>query len=276
MMSPSQTTLTVEQFRNRFFLEESPHWTVHNATRSAELMGRYRPDKEFARTPEETMIYSWMQLEEFFATFSAGMGKVVLRKNPSDNKINSPTMYVRWGQTQGAAAGAGIGNSSMGMNNDQPSWAMMFQLQERNNEKYLDLVKTLMTTQFEKQMMEAEIEGMGEPSLQQTLITKGIDVASALLMGSMAPAPQGQLGTLGEGPTPAPASAPENEAAAPAARPLSHDQLVADAEMIRANVAYHPNDVISAIALFCQHKPQEAAGYIGMLIAQVKQAQNVG
>jgi hypothetical protein len=274
-MNPTQTTLSVEQFRSRFFLEESPHWTVHNATRSSELMGRYRPDKEFARTPEEIMIYSWMQLEEFFSTFSAGMGKVILRRNPSDNKINSPTMYVRWGTQMGGAAGAGIGNTSMGMNNDQPSWAMMFQLQEKNHEKHLDMVKTMIELRHEKEQMEAEIEGMGAPSLQQTLITKGIDVASAFLMGGMAPAPQGQLGTLGEGPAPDPAPQ-ETVEVPPLQRPISHDQLSAAAELIRANVNYHPNDVISAIALLCQQKPTEAAGYIGMLISQVKQAQHVG
>ena len=274
-MNPTQTTLSVEQFRSRFFLEESPHWTVHNATRSSELMGRYRPDKEFARTPEEVMIYSWMQLEEFFATFSSGMGKVILRRNPSDNKINSPTMYVRWGHSLGAAAGAGIGNVSSGVNTDQPSWGMMFALQEKNHEKHLEMVKDMIHLRHEKEQMEAEIEGMGEPSLQQTLITKGIDIASAVLMGNMASLPQGQLGTLGEGPAPDPASQ-ETEKVPPLQRPISHDQLSAAAEMIRANVNYHPNDVINAIALLCQQKPTEAAGYIGMLISQVKQAQDVG
>lgn len=275
-MNPTQTTLSVEQFRNRFFLEESPHWTVHNATRSSELMGRYHADKEFARTPEEVMIYSWMQLEEFFAAFSTGMGKVILRKNPSDNKVHSPTMYVRWGTQLGAAAGAGIGNSSMGMTNDQPSWAMMFQLQEKNHAKHLEMVKDMIHLQHEKEQMEAEIEGMGAPSLQETLITKGIDIASAVLMGGMAPLPQGQLGTLGEGPTPEVNQVTEGEETPPAARPISFDQLRLAAEMIQTNVSYHPNDVISAIALFCQQKPTEAAGYIGMLISQVKQAQHVG
>lgn len=275
-MSPNQPTLTVEQFRSRFFLEESPHWTVHNASRSSELMGRYRPDKEFARTPEEVLIYSWMQLEEFFTTFSSGMGKVILRKNPSDNKTSSPTMYVRWGSHMGGAAGAGIGNTGSVMHTDQPSWAMMFQLQEKNHEKQLEMVTRMIELRHEKEQMEAEIEGMGAPTLQQTLITKGIDIASAVLMGNMGSLPQGQLGTLGEGPAPQPAPDPEADGEAPAARPVSFDQLRLAAEMIQANVNYHPNDVISAIALFCQQKPTEAAGYIGMLISQVKQAQHVG
>ncbi|MEM6773106.1 MAG: hypothetical protein AAF597_21195, partial [Bacteroidota bacterium] len=60
------------------------------------------------------------------------------------------------------------------------------------------------------------------------------------------------------------------------ARPVSLDQLQIAAQIIGQNVPHHPNDVVSAIALFCRQKPEEAAGYINMLIAQVKAGQDVG
>ncbi|MEM6772165.1 MAG: hypothetical protein AAF597_16445, partial [Bacteroidota bacterium] len=95
-------TLTIEALRERFFLEKSPYWTVHNASRPSELISKYRHDENYAVTEQELVIFSWMQLEELFINLRSGYGKIVLRKNPSDNVKNSPTLYVRWGADAGA------------------------------------------------------------------------------------------------------------------------------------------------------------------------------
>lgn len=273
-------TLDVEQFRRQFFLQGKPFWSAHNASRSAEKIGEYVPDQEYARNHEDVMIFSWMQLEEFFTNFgSGGTGKFQLRKNKTDNVRTALTIYVRWGAPTGLTPSvAGIGNSVVAHHAEQPSWAMMFQLQEKNNVQNQELMKELMETKFQIQLRDtlAELGGTEEPTVQDRLIDIGTQIASAYLLGGAVPQLPGQLGTLGvDGevePAPAPAAAPGNETAAPTERPVSHDQMVRAAEMIAANVPYHPNDVFNAMALSCQNNPEQAAGYIGMMINQVKQA----
>jgi len=254
-------TLNVEQFRKQFF--------------------------------QDAMIFSWMQLEEFFTNFSAGVGKFILKKNKTDNVRNGLTMYVRWGAPAGHPAVAGIGNSVATHQANEPSWAMMFQLQEKNNQRTQELMKELMESQFQLQLRDtlAELGGTEEPTLQERVIEIGTQIASAYLLGGSSPQLPGQLGTLGEDgrlqQNPAPAAAPtstpsQEQPAPPTERPVSYDQMNRAAEMVRASVPYHPNDVFAAIALFCQNQPDQASNYIGMLINQVKQsaatkpAENVG
>lgn len=273
-------TLDVEQFRKQFFLQGCPFWTAHNASRSAEKIGQYVAEKEYTRNHEDAMIFSWMQLEEFFTNFSAGVGKFILKKNKTDNVRNGLTMYVRWGAPAGVA---GIGNSVATHQANEPSWAMMFQLQEKNNERNQELMKELMESRFEIQMRDtlAELGGTEEPSLQDKVIDLLTPIASAYFLGGAVPQLPGQLGTIDidrtAEPSSAPAAAPTSETSQeqpgpPTERAVSYDQMSRAAEMVRANVPYHPNDVFAAIALFCQNQPDQASNYIGMLINQVKAA----
>ncbi|MEM6397781.1 MAG: hypothetical protein AAF741_15640 [Bacteroidota bacterium] len=266
-MSRSIASLTPEQLRQRFFLEESPYWWLQNATRKNELIGKFRDDDPEVRSSEEKLLYSWMQLEELLQTIPFGYGRVVLKKNPTDNIANSPQLYVSWGQTQGKTSSAvlsGTGGQYLDM---ERFYERMLTFQQKAHETQMEQMKTLMQMGFEKEQLEAEIEGLQEPGMNEMFLKEGMGLLRTVLAK---PRPAGQLGTLGEG-SEAPASGTKPTAStAEGNRPFSMDQAIGDINVIRKSLpGHHPNDVLRALALFCQSSPGQAESYITMLIQQV-------
>lgn len=262
------STLTVEQFMHRFFIEESPYWTIHNARRSRELMTKFRPDADGVISEEELLEYSWMQFQMFVEQSPGGVGKVTLKRNVSDNTSNSPTYYVQWGATAGAVVGIGsAGTSTAGI--DAQTQAML-NLQREMFEGRIRDMKDIMELTQQVNQKEAEIEGLMEPGIQQQLLAGGIDILKGLVNK---PAPQ--LGTMGAGETPpsptteAPAAPPAGSAAA--SRSLSMDQAYNDLVALGQLIPdIHPNDALRAVVLFAQSDPGQAKTYLSMLINQVK------
>jgi hypothetical protein len=272
------TTLTVEQFMHRFFIEESPYWTMHNAHRSRELMTKFRPDTDGAITPEELLDYSWMQFQMFIEQSPGGLGKVTLKKNTSDNTANSPTYYVQWGAAAGAGI-AGIGSvSTTGAGGLSNETQMMLNLQREMFEGRIKDMKDIMQLTQEVNQKEAEIEGLMEPGIQQQLLAGGIDILKGLVNK-----PASQIGTMGASPDygtgPGPTRTQEDVPTLPpttsgtvaTSRPLSMDQayndLVALAQLVPD---IHPNDALRAVVLFAQSDTGQAKSYLSMLINQVK------
>jgi hypothetical protein len=271
------TTLTVEQFMHRFFIEESPYWMIHNAHRSRELMTKFRPDTDGAITPDELLDYSWMQFQMFVEQSPGGLGKVTLKKNASDNNSNSPTYYVQWG----AAAGAGIGSVSLpGSSGVDAQTQMMLSLQREMFEGRIKDMKDIMELTHSNNQKEAEIEGLLQPGMQEQLLAGGIEI-----LKGMVNKPSPQLGTMGAAPDYGPGPGPDRPAvqapAAPAAapptgsaataRPLDLNQAFTDLSVLAQHVPnIHPNDILRAVVLFAQKDPGQAESYINMLINQVR------
>lgn len=274
------STLTVEQFMHRFFIEESPYWFLHNAHRSRELMTKFRPDQDGVITPEELLDYSWMQFQMFVEQSPGGTGKVTLKRNPSDNNTNSPTYYVQWGAAAGAGI-AGIGKVGLpqagGLSTETQ---MMLNLQREMFEGRIKDMKDIMELTQAVNQKEAEIEGLMEPGIQQQLLAGGIDILKGLVNK-----PAAQLGTMGASPdcgpgtgpnpsadhsAPAPAAAPPSGSAA-TSRPLDLNQAFADLSVLAQYVPdIHPNDVLRAVVLFAQQDPAQASTYLTMLINKVR------
>jgi len=274
------STLTVEQFMHRFFIEESPYWMIHNAHRSRELMTKFRPDTDGAITPEELLDYSWMQFQMFVEQSPGGLGKVTLKKNISDNNSNSPTYYVQWGAAAGAGI-AGVGNVSLSGSSGgvDAQTQMMLNLQREMFEGRIKDMKDIMELTHANNQKDAEIEGLLQPGMQEQLLAGGIEILKGIVNK---PAPQ--LGTMGaapdwgpgagpdrpEQPDPAPAVAPPSGSAA-TARPLDLNQAFTDLSVLAQHVPnIHPNDVLRAVVLFAQKDPAQAETYIKMLITQVQ------
>lgn len=257
-------TLNIEQLKNRFFLENAPHWWLYNI-RGKELLGKFRDDDSTVSDEEKT-LYSWLQLEQLLQDFRYGTGKIVLKKNPSDNIHNSPQLHVAWGQKADNVIGSTTTAYNGGGGNMEAMYEKILQMQEKSHQQQLDLVTKLMETRFDKERLEEAIEGMASPSVSEELLRGGLDILKGVVMQ---PRPQGQLGTLSmEGENPNPTS--QNSTLPPTDRPFSVDQVVADAAVIKqALPQYNPNDVIRAIALFAHKNPDQAANYIGMLMQTV-------
>jgi hypothetical protein len=279
MASFSNSIITVDQFFHRFMEEESPYWKMQNAHRSRELMTKFRPDTSDAVTTGELLDYSWMQFQEYIHQSPGGTGKVVLKKNASDNDTNSPTYYVQWGAN--AVAGiAGIGNVSMpGSSGVDGQTQMMLSLQREMFEGRIKDMKDIMELTHANNQKEAEIEGLLQPGMQEQLLAGGIE-----LLKGFVNKPSPQLGTMGAapdygpGPGPdravqpsvAPAAAPPPGSAA-TARPLDLNQAFTDLSVLAQFVPnIHPNDVLRAVVLFAQKDPSQAETYINMLINQVQ------
>jgi len=278
-MSQNDYTLTIGQLEENFKREGAPYWEAFRGDRQSERLGKFRPDSSMARTPEEVMVFSWMQLEDLLTRYPRGSAKIVARVNKTDNRTSAITSHVRWGDQV-----AGIGSTypeRVGQQlNAGPSWAQLLKMQEDSHKREIDLVKDLIEAKFSRDQLEAELEGTGEPSIRDAMIMKGMELLPVILSSNRS-AP-GHLGLISEAPeteTPLSMTPPASQEHAtpppPATRSISHDQLGIAANMIAAAIpGHHPNDVIAALALFCQQKPAEAAGYVDLLMSQIKRPDN--
>ncbi|MEM9529188.1 MAG: hypothetical protein AAGA31_21440, partial [Bacteroidota bacterium] len=264
---PMQSTLNLEQLRQRFFLEESPFWWAYDANRRNATVSKFR-DNDPVLTDEEKLMYSWMQLEELIQMYQTGHFKVVLKKNSGDNVSKSPTYHVKWG----AAAGAGIGSSTAMVNAQKVSevalMERMFQLQEQNHRDQMEMMKQLLTERHTRENLEDQIEGMNSagPGISESLLHGGLDILKSMLRP--VPAQVGTLETAGTVPPPNSAGGEiPPQPSSDGARPFSLDQAIADIGIIRnALPNRHVNDVIRAIAVFAHNSPAQADQYLGMLI----------
>lgn len=274
-------SLSVEQLHNRFMLEEAPYWWLYNATRK-ELIGKFQDNDEDVVSDEERLLYAWMQLEELLNTIPYGRAKIILKKNKTDNVQNSPTLYVQWGAAPGKA---GIGSSLAPAfaQNDSSMLMTLLNMQEKANEREaiareaahareMETMRSLLEAKFHAQSLEAEIEGMGAPTMSEELLRGVVDIAKTMMMRPAAPA--AALGTAGQGsgekidaPLPPP---PVHEGQdLPGQRRFSVDLALQHISVIRKNLPeYNVNDVIEALALFTQQQPDQARHVIGMLMPQ--------
>lgn len=258
----SVATLTPEQLRNRFFMEAAPHWHIYTGATGKTMLSKFRDDDNTI-TEEEKVTYSWMQLEELFRTIDHGYGRIVLRKNPSDNLHLSPQYFITWGRADQNAIGNAISPSTIrntGGSMEGVFYEKILQMQENAHKQQMELMTSLMQAKFEKERLEEAVEGMGSPSMSEELIRGGVDILKGLVMQPRMQQSTAQLGTLGT----EPATEQKTE------RPFSVDQVVADASVLKQVLPqYHPNDVIRAITLFAQGNPSQAGQYISMLMAQI-------
>ncbi|MEM9929929.1 MAG: hypothetical protein AAF840_08935 [Bacteroidota bacterium] len=276
-------SLSVEQLHNRFMLEKSPYWWLYNATRK-EKIGNFIDDDASVVSDEERLLYSWMQLEELLNTIAYGRAKVVLKKNKSDNVQNSTTLYVQWGKSPGRSPSIGsTGFSPAAAHNNSDMLLQMLQMQEKNFERQeaareaahareMATMQQLLEAKFTAANLEAEIEGMGAPTMSEELLRGFVDIAKTMVMRPAAPPPQAALGTLGQGsgeqvPAPAPAPTPDSSGELPGHRRFSVDKALQHIQIIRKNLPeYHVNDVIEALALFTQQQPDQARHVLSMLM----------
>lgn len=253
--------LNIDQLQLRFQLEESPYWWLYNGHRAKEVIGKFRPEAAGYASPEEKMLDSWMQLEELIKTIPHGYGRVVLKKNATDNISSSITHFVSWGKAQNG--GASIGSSSTTNINNEAMFERLMTMQQAAHEREMELMTKLLETKHHNENLNAAIEGMGEPSMSEELLRGGLDILKTMVRPT-SPAMLGTAGVAEEQPAPPPTGETN--------RPFSTDQALADIGVIKAKLpGYHPNDVLRALALFCHQQPQEAHQYIGMLIKQVGQ-----
>ncbi|MEL6275043.1 MAG: hypothetical protein AAFU03_08075, partial [Bacteroidota bacterium] len=129
------------------------------------------------------------------------------------------------------------------------------------HEREMDMIKTLMESNFQNKVLEAEIEGMGQSSMSEELLRGGLDIVRQMVAKPQQPAALGTLGQSTSEPT------PTREQGAESRRPFSVDQALQDIGVIRQCMPdYHTNDVLRALALFAKEQPDQAKTYIGMLI----------
>lgn len=263
-MSSYSASLSVEQLGDRFQVERCPYWFVYNASRSKEMMAKFREDSDTPLTKDELMAESWTQLEYFLITHPGGHGRVVLKGSPSANVSTSPQLYVKWGSVaENKGSVAGIGNSSP--NNNATMIDKLLKMQERHFEQRMADKDRLIELVLENRNLESAVEGLQEPSMQEELLKGGIEIAKTIF-GSPRPTPS--LGTAGDGSFEQ--SKPESNNSAKG-RPFSIDQALSDLGVVRKNLSddHHINDVVRALALLFHQKPQEANTYVSMLINQV-------
>lgn len=276
-------SLSIEGLEKRFFLEEAPHWWAYNATRSKDLLGKFREGESYA-SDEERLLDGWLQLEELLSTIPYGRARIILKKSASANVSQSPTLTVQWGK---APARAGIGSTSpfapASAHNNSDMLLQMLQMQEKNFERQeaareaahareMATMQQLLEAKFNAQSLEAEIEGMGGSTISEDLLRGFVDIAKTMVMRPAAPA--AALGTLGQGSgeqVPAPeapaASRADGQEELPGHRRFSVDKALQHIQVIRKNLPeYHVNDVIEALALFTQQQPDQARNVLGMLM----------
>jgi hypothetical protein len=276
-------SLSIEGLEKRFFLEEAPHWWAYNATRSKDLLGKFREGESYA-SDEERLLDGWMQLEELLQTIPYGRARIILKKSASANVSQSPTLTVQWGK---APARAGIGSTSpfapASAHNNSDMLLQMLQMQEKNFERQeasresahareMATMQQLLEAKFTAQSLEAEIEGMGGSTISEDLLRGFVDIAKTMVMRPGQPA--AALGTLGQGsgeqvPVPEPPTPPQGDGQGelPGHRRFSVDKALQHIQVIRKNLPeYHVNDVIEALALFTQNQPDQARNVLGMLM----------
>lgn len=261
--------LTPDQLFEFFIQEECPYWVLYNARRTREVISRYKEKDQGEITKDELLTSSWEQLYSYLFRHPGGLGKLVLKASPNANNDKSPTLYVKWGTAmahQGAAAGAMIGSSSSVQSGGMdPMTERLFQQQEKFYEQRMQDQKEMMELLFRSREQEATIEGLMEPSLQENLIREGVGVLKTFITAQAA-RPQAQLGTLGEGSTPAAAPPPMKEGSAPL-HPFDGDQAARDIATIQEAMPDIPaNQVLHALANWAKQNPDMARNYITMLM----------
>lgn len=281
-------SISPEQLEARFMLEEAPYWWLQSSARGKETLGKFREEDHYA-SDEEKLLDSWMQLEELLGTIPYGRAKVILKKNKSDNLQNSITLTVQWGTAPQRAPGrAGIGSSlaPAGAPNQNNMLLYMLEMQKEANKREaqareaahareMETMRSLLETKFHAQSLEAEIEGMGQPSLNEELIRSVVDIGKAYLMRPPTQLPAAQLGTAGQGSgqvidPPPPPPAVDAEGNRPAERRFSVDLALQHISVVRKNLPeYHINDVLHALALFTQQQPDQAKSTVMMLMQMV-------
>lgn len=286
-------SLSPEQLEARFMLEEAPHWWLQSVTRGKKTLGKFREADHYA-SDEERLLDAWMQLEELLQTIPYGRADVILKKNKSDNVQNSVTLTVQWGNAPQRAGRAAIGSSlapahsagsvTASAQNDGNMLLYMLEMQKEANKREaeareaahareMETMRSLLETKFHAQSLEAEIEGMGQPSLNEELIRSVVDIGKAYLMRPPT-LPPAQLGTAGQGSgqviDPPPPPEVDAEGNRPGERRFSVDLALQHISVVRKNLPeYHINDVLHALALFTQQQPDQAKSTVTMLMQMV-------
>jgi hypothetical protein len=255
-----QNFLTPDQLFDFFIMEEAPYWTLYNARRTREVISSYKKSDQGEITSDELLSSSWEQLHKYLFMHPGGIGKLVLKKSPNANNQSSPTLYVKWGNADtSAVAGIGAlpGHQSNGM--DSMTNRLLNEQKAHYEQRLLDQEKFL-ELKFQLQNQEAVIEGLMEPTMQESVIQEVAGLAK-VWMTSNAMRPQAQLGTSGDGNQMPPPPRPDAD--------FDPNAASADIERIQQSIPTIPvNQVLNALAVFAERNPEMAAGYLQTLIQQ--------
>ncbi|MEM9525800.1 MAG: hypothetical protein AAGA31_04275 [Bacteroidota bacterium] len=278
-------SLTIAQLEERFFLEKAPYWWAYHASRAKDKIGQFREGEEYA-SDEEKLLDAWMQLEELFKTIEYGRAKVVMKT--SQNATSGITLTVQWGQAPARPGRPGIGTTShapaAAQNNNMLLYMLEMQKEANAREaqareaahaREMETMRALLETKFRAENLEAEIEGMGEPSMSEELMRGFIDIAKTMVGRPALPPPAAALGTLGQGDSepiapPPPRDSDPGNPDPPGQRKFSVDLALQHIAVIRKNMPeYHINDILHGLALFTEHQTDQAKTYLGMMLQSV-------
>lgn len=252
-------SLTVQQLKDRFFLEQAPYWWAYDARKRNECRSKFRSEEDIPK--EELLEWSWLQLEELISVHPSGHFRIVLKKSPNENTQNAPTYYVRWGQQE---AGQIASSQSIAPVGNQ--WGQMMQMQQQFFEQLLRRERELAELRYENRRLEDDLNSAETPSIQHELLREGVGLLKGFVSRPRIQQP-GALGTAGQRPQELP---PESSSGS--GRPVSVDHLIQDAGATqKALPEYHVNDIYRAIRLFAEQQPDQARTYLGMLIQQLNE-----
>lgn len=242
--------LSVDQFRNRFFLENAPYWFAYEAKANGGLIGRFQNDELTNGAEKEDILeYAWMKFEEFVGDYAFAKIKIECRTSPNAKRDSSIKHTVQWGEvpTSNRSYSPAVSNQGVGANMGWQQMQFFLTQLESMRTKFHDSQMEVMRLNFENQSLAEALEADLEPSWKERAIIEGIGAVKQLITPAVAPQPA-MLGTMGQRTeTQSSVSTEENQ------RSFSMDRAIADIQLITNMFPeHHRNDVLSAFVVLAQ------------------------
>lgn len=267
--------LTLEGLKHRFYQEECPYWWAYTATRSSEMIGKFRDDEAYA-DPDDMLDWSWMQLEELINSMPYGHLKIIIKKSASATKGQSPTLYVKWGLPAGTSSAPttpGAQPMNMMMGGGWPMFQFMLQQQQQFFNQLMSEKEERYRLNYENQRLSETIEGTDEESWQEYALREGIGLLKTYMQPKINPGQYqpAALGTAGQ------RTVSKEQPAAPVNQSEQAVSIDFNAIMGDVNAVYQAfggkytrNEITRALAIFATQNPEMADQFLGGLIQKLR------